>query len=61
MVLSFSCQNLNYLSLRNCEQLTDSGVEYILNIYSLISLDLSGTNISNEVKKQQPHIFKTVQ
>ncbi|XP_008149545.3 LOW QUALITY PROTEIN: dynein regulatory complex subunit 6 [Eptesicus fuscus] len=46
--LSERCQNLNYLSLRNCEQLTDSGVEYILNIYSLISLDLSGTNISNE-------------
>ncbi|XP_005863050.2 PREDICTED: F-box/LRR-repeat protein 13 [Myotis brandtii] len=46
--LAERCPNLNYLSLRNCEQLTDSGVEYIINIYSLISLDLSGTNISNK-------------
>ncbi|CAK6434607.1 unnamed protein product [Pipistrellus nathusii] len=46
--LSERCQNLNYLSLRNCENLTDNGFEFIINIYSLISLDLSGTNISNE-------------
>ncbi|MBZ3887113.1 F-box/LRR-repeat protein 13 [Sciurus carolinensis] len=43
-----SCRNLNYLSLRNCEQLTDQGIEHIVNIFSLISLDLSGTVISNE-------------
>ncbi|VTJ81260.1 Hypothetical predicted protein, partial [Marmota monax] len=43
-----SCRNLNYLSLRNCEQLTDQGIEYIVNIFSLVSLDLSGTVISNE-------------
>ncbi|XP_006775010.1 PREDICTED: F-box/LRR-repeat protein 13 [Myotis davidii] len=46
--LAERCPNLNYLSLRNCEQLTDSGVEYIINIYSLISLDLSGTYVSNK-------------
>uniref|UniRef100_A0A8D2JPJ6 F-box and leucine rich repeat protein 13 n=1 Tax=Sciurus vulgaris TaxID=55149 RepID=A0A8D2JPJ6_SCIVU len=48
MKLSERCRNLNYLSLRNCEQLTDQGIEYIVNIFSLISLDLSGTVISNE-------------
>ncbi|XP_054420324.1 F-box and leucine-rich repeat protein 13 [Pteronotus mesoamericanus] len=42
------CPNLNYLNLRNCESVTDAGVEYIINIFSLISLDLSGTSISNE-------------
>ncbi|XP_027782093.1 F-box and leucine-rich repeat protein 13 [Marmota flaviventris] len=46
--LSERCRNLNYLSLRNCEQLTDQGIEYIVNIFSLVSLDLSGTVISNE-------------
>ncbi|KFO37581.1 dynein regulatory complex subunit 6 isoform X2 [Fukomys damarensis] len=46
--LSERCSNLNYLSLRNCEHLTDQGVEYIVNLFSLVSLDLSGTVISNE-------------
>uniref|UniRef100_A0A8C6DVG1 F-box and leucine rich repeat protein 13 n=1 Tax=Moschus moschiferus TaxID=68415 RepID=A0A8C6DVG1_MOSMO len=42
------CYNLNYLNLRNCEHLTDQGVEFIANIFSLVSVDLSGTDISNE-------------
>ncbi|XP_070325834.1 F-box and leucine-rich repeat protein 13 [Odocoileus virginianus] len=46
--LSERCYNLNYLSLRNCEHLTDLGVEFIANIFSLVSVDLSGTDISNE-------------
>ncbi|XP_073921010.1 F-box and leucine-rich repeat protein 13 [Castor canadensis] len=46
--LSERCPNLNYLSLRNCEHLTDQGLEYIVNIFSLISVDISGTVISNE-------------
>ncbi|KAM6152000.1 LOW QUALITY PROTEIN: F-box and leucine-rich repeat protein 13 [Erethizon dorsatum] len=46
--LSERCLNLNYLSLRNCEHLTDLGIEYIANLFSLVSLDLSGTVISNE-------------
>nr|XP_035923373.1 dynein regulatory complex subunit 6 [Halichoerus grypus] len=46
--LSERCPNLNYLSLRNCEYLTDLGIEYIVNIFSLLSVDLSGTHISNE-------------
>ncbi|XP_061054215.1 F-box and leucine-rich repeat protein 13 [Eubalaena glacialis] len=46
--LSERCFNLNYLSLRNCEHLTDLGVEFIVNIFSLVSVDLSGTDISNE-------------
>ncbi|XP_062068163.1 F-box and leucine-rich repeat protein 13 [Lepus europaeus] len=46
--LSERCPNLNYLSLRNCEHLTDQGFEHIVNILSLVSVDLSGTIISNE-------------
>ncbi|XP_058153954.1 F-box and leucine-rich repeat protein 13 isoform X1 [Dasypus novemcinctus] len=46
--LSERCPNLNYLNLRNCENLTDIGIEHLVNIFPLISLDLSGTNISNE-------------
>uniref|UniRef100_A0A7N9CBI6 F-box and leucine rich repeat protein 13 n=1 Tax=Macaca fascicularis TaxID=9541 RepID=A0A7N9CBI6_MACFA len=56
MKLSERCPNLNYLSLRNCDHLTAQGIGYIVNIFSLVSIDLSGTDISNEVKK-----FKTVQ
>nr|XP_044991759.1 dynein regulatory complex subunit 6 isoform X2 [Jaculus jaculus] len=46
--MSERCPNLHYLSLRNCEHLTDLGFEYIANILSLISVDLSGTVITNE-------------
>uniref|UniRef100_A0A671F0I1 F-box and leucine rich repeat protein 13 n=1 Tax=Rhinolophus ferrumequinum TaxID=59479 RepID=A0A671F0I1_RHIFE len=46
--LSECCPNLNYLSLRNCENLTDLGIKCIVNIFSLVSVDLSGTDISNE-------------
>ncbi|XP_064239208.1 F-box and leucine-rich repeat protein 13 [Aotus nancymaae] len=48
MKLSEHCPNLNYLSLRNCEHLTAQGIAYIVNIFSLVSTDLSGTDISNE-------------
>ncbi|XP_032132260.1 dynein regulatory complex subunit 6 isoform X3 [Sapajus apella] len=48
MKLSERCPNLNYLSLRNCEHLTAQGIAYIVNIFSLVSIDLSGTDISNE-------------
>ncbi|KAM4874604.1 F-box and leucine-rich repeat protein 13 isoform 2-T2 [Thomomys bottae] len=42
------CPNLHYLSLRNCDHLTDQGLEYIVNIFSLVSVDISGTVICNE-------------
>ncbi|XP_033049564.1 dynein regulatory complex subunit 6 isoform X2 [Trachypithecus francoisi] len=48
MKLSERCPNLNYLSLRNCDHLTAQGIGYIVNIFSLVSIDLSGTDISNE-------------
>ncbi|XP_042128840.1 F-box and leucine-rich repeat protein 13 isoform X3 [Peromyscus maniculatus bairdii] len=43
-----SCPNLHYLSLRNCEHLTDLAIECISGMLSLVSVDLSGTLISNE-------------
>ncbi|XP_028644998.1 dynein regulatory complex subunit 6 isoform X1 [Grammomys surdaster] len=46
--LSERCPNLHYLNLRNCEHLTDLAIEYIASMLSLISIDLSGTLISNE-------------
>ncbi|XP_069852419.1 F-box and leucine-rich repeat protein 13 isoform X5 [Dipodomys merriami] len=46
--LAERCTNLNYLSLRNCGHLTDQGLEYIVNIFSLVSVDISGTVICNE-------------
>ncbi|XP_032762967.1 dynein regulatory complex subunit 6 isoform X2 [Rattus rattus] len=48
MKLSERCPNLNYLNLRNCDHLTDLAIEYIASMLSLISIDLSGTLISNE-------------
>ncbi|XP_052576932.1 dynein regulatory complex subunit 6 [Peromyscus californicus insignis] len=46
--LSERCPNLHYLSLRNCEHLTDLAIECISGMLSLVSIDLSGTLISNE-------------
>uniref|UniRef100_A0A6I8N9W6 F-box domain-containing protein n=2 Tax=Ornithorhynchus anatinus TaxID=9258 RepID=A0A6I8N9W6_ORNAN len=45
--ISQRCQNLNYLSLRYCDQLTDSGIEILGHLSSLFSIDLSGTTISD--------------
>ncbi|XP_038597415.1 dynein regulatory complex subunit 6 isoform X2 [Tachyglossus aculeatus] len=45
--ISQRCQNLNYLSLRYCDQLTDSGIESLGHLSSLFSIDLSGTTISD--------------
>ncbi|XP_029473008.1 dynein regulatory complex subunit 6 isoform X2 [Rhinatrema bivittatum] len=42
------CHNLTYLSLRYCENVTDSGIELLGNMRSLISIDLSGTSISDQ-------------
>ncbi|KAM4748907.1 F-box and leucine-rich repeat protein 13 [Rhinophrynus dorsalis] len=42
------CHNLTYLSLRFCENVTDSGIELLGNMASLISIDLSGTSITDE-------------
>ncbi|XP_006266653.2 F-box and leucine-rich repeat protein 13 [Alligator mississippiensis] len=41
------CHNLNYLNLRYCENVTDIGIEALGNMLSLISMDISGTNISD--------------
>ncbi|XP_030072401.1 F-box and leucine-rich repeat protein 13 [Microcaecilia unicolor] len=42
------CHSLTYLNLRYCENVTDSGIELLGNMQSLISIDLSGTNISDQ-------------
>ncbi|XP_063783067.1 F-box and leucine-rich repeat protein 13 isoform X2 [Pseudophryne corroboree] len=41
------CHNLNFLSLRFCENVTDSGIELLGNMTSLISIDISGTSITD--------------
>lgn len=42
------CHNLNFLSLRFCENVTDSGIELLGNMTSLISIDISGTSITDQ-------------
>ncbi|KAM9313239.1 F-box and leucine-rich repeat protein 13 [Gastrophryne carolinensis] len=42
------CHNLTFLSLRYCENVTDSGIELLGNMGSLISIDLSGTSITDQ-------------
>ncbi|KAM5173064.1 F-box and leucine-rich repeat protein 13 [Mantella aurantiaca] len=42
------CHNLNFLSLRYCENVSDSGIEVIGNMTSLISIDLSGTSLTDQ-------------
>ncbi|XP_063304225.1 F-box and leucine-rich repeat protein 13 [Pelobates fuscus] len=42
------CHNITFLSLRYCENVTDSGIELLGNIASLISIDLSGTSITDQ-------------
>ncbi|XP_004702844.1 dynein regulatory complex subunit 6 [Echinops telfairi] len=46
--ISERCPNLTYLNLRNCEHLSDTGIEHLVSIHSLVSVDLSGTAISNQ-------------
>ncbi|XP_055974486.1 F-box and leucine-rich repeat protein 13 [Sorex fumeus] len=46
--LSECCLNLRYLSLRNCDHLTDTGLQCIARILSLISVDISGTKVTDE-------------
>nr|XP_025953419.1 dynein regulatory complex subunit 6 [Dromaius novaehollandiae] len=41
------CHNLTYLNLRYCENVTDAGIEALGNMSSLISIDISGTSISD--------------
>ncbi|NXI65787.1 DRC6 protein, partial [Anseranas semipalmata] len=41
------CHQLTYLNLRHCENVTDAGIEALGNMSSLISIDISGTNISD--------------
>ncbi|KAM6089689.1 F-box and leucine-rich repeat protein 13 isoform 5-T5 [Theristicus caerulescens] len=41
------CHELTYLTLRHCENVTDAGIEALGNMSSLISIDISGTSISD--------------
>ncbi|XP_009863317.1 PREDICTED: F-box/LRR-repeat protein 13 [Apaloderma vittatum] len=41
------CHELTYLNLHHCENVTDAGIEALGNMSSLISIDLSGTSISD--------------
>ncbi|XP_049633406.1 dynein regulatory complex subunit 6 [Suncus etruscus] len=46
--ISECCLNLRYLNLRNCDHLTDTGIQYLTRILALISLDISGTKVTDE-------------
>ncbi|XP_072198837.1 F-box and leucine-rich repeat protein 13 isoform X2 [Excalfactoria chinensis] len=42
------CHQLTYLNLHHCENVTDDGIEALGNMLSVISIDLSGTCISDK-------------
>ncbi|XP_072327431.1 F-box and leucine-rich repeat protein 13 isoform X1 [Scyliorhinus torazame] len=42
------CQSLTHLRLRYCGRLTDSGIEWLGNMPTLITIDLTGTNIQEQ-------------
>ncbi|XP_067420619.1 F-box and leucine-rich repeat protein 13 [Emydura macquarii macquarii] len=41
------CHNLTYLNIRYCESVTDAGIDALGNMTSLISIDISGTTVSD--------------
>lgn len=43
------CHGLTHLSLCFCEHVTDAGIELLGSMNSLTNLDLSGTNIQDQV------------
>lgn len=47
LLLNTRCHALTYANFSYCEHVTDAGVELLATIPSLISLDLSGCNISD--------------
>ncbi|XP_051469925.1 dynein regulatory complex subunit 6 isoform X1 [Apus apus] len=47
MEIAQRCHALTYLSLRYCENVTDAGIEALVDMSSLISIDISGTSISD--------------
>ncbi|XP_068132322.1 F-box and leucine-rich repeat protein 13 isoform X2 [Hyperolius riggenbachi] len=42
------CHNLNFLNIRFCENVSDSGIELVGNMGSLLSIDVSGTSITDQ-------------
>nr|XP_032634758.1 dynein regulatory complex subunit 6-like isoform X1 [Chelonoidis abingdonii] len=47
MKIAQRCHNLTYLNMRYCESVTDAGIEALGNLTSLISIDISGTTVSD--------------
>ncbi|XP_039373609.1 dynein regulatory complex subunit 6 isoform X5 [Mauremys reevesii] len=47
MKIAQRCHNLAYLNMRYCESVTDTGIEALGNMTSLISIDISGTTVSD--------------
>ncbi|XP_074873116.1 F-box and leucine-rich repeat protein 13 [Carettochelys insculpta] len=47
MKIAQRCHNLTYLNIRYCESVTDGGIEALGNMTSLISIDISGTAVSD--------------
>ncbi|XP_030411432.1 dynein regulatory complex subunit 6 isoform X2 [Gopherus evgoodei] len=47
MKIAQRCHSLTYLNMRYCESVTDAGIEALGNMTSLISIDISGTTVSD--------------
>ena len=48
-----SCKSLTYVSFCYCEHISDTGVELLGHIPSLTSLDLSGCNLTDQVREEE--------
>ncbi|XP_040518054.1 dynein regulatory complex subunit 6 isoform X1 [Gallus gallus] len=55
------CHQLTYLNLHHCENVTDAGIEALGNMLSVISIDLSGTCISDKGLRALAHHGKIKQ
>lgn len=51
IALSFcSCRNLMYLNLSFCEHISDTGIELLAQLTSLVDLDVTGCGLSDQVR-----------
>ncbi len=49
MNFKFRCKNLAYLTLNFCENIQDDGIDLIVTLDNLISIDLAGTLCTDNV------------
>lgn len=51
LVFFFRCPDLIYLNICYCQAVTDAGIEALVQISSLAYINISGIDITDEVKR----------